>query len=103
MTRILATMAGIVMLACAGLLILNAREDADTARARTAACTSAAVAEARRQAESLRPLGYRPTPSIDHCTFEQRWDMKQAVLAGFALAGGLGFFILAATRRPGRA
>jgi hypothetical protein len=86
MPRALFMLAGAVLLLCAGLLVMNARENEARARAATEACT-------RFARYSQQPV------DISHCTYVRRWDMTLIAFAGFALAGGLGFLAFGMSRR----
>jgi hypothetical protein len=77
-------MASAILLLCAGLLLVNARESEASALAVTQACTDAA-----RQ---------RGVP-FNHCTYVQRWDVDRLAFGGIALAGSLGILALGLSRK----
>jgi hypothetical protein len=85
MPRALFMMASAVLLVCAGLLLVNARESEASAHAVTKACTDAA-----------RLSG---VPLFGHCTYVQRWDVDRLAFGGIALAGGLSILAFSLSRK----
>jgi hypothetical protein len=97
-------LAGAVLLLCAGLLALNARESEASAQAVTKACTDMALGKAERDHAFItsdpRLAWYPKQPAdISHCTYQRRWDMNGLAFAGIALAGGLGILAFGFARQ----